>query len=473
MNTNFVSVAKSLITNTPDFHISITSNASSVHDWISTLSPLVAAFLAILGVVLTAYYTVKRGILDARYGYASNIFQHRIRQLTEFYAPMLVNVEKSRRLYEKLLLILEANNSAFKRSEFRLLDRMHELSNKDERCKPVIEAIINTGEKMSQLIIDKSALIEGGVTNYYIDYVAHFEILKAAKLQPPPPTANPGWHKYGYYTRLLNREIMEGHKCIMSRIRPYMKAGDRIVGRLLNQSGSPFTIYQPEPVMKILHYYEDHAKDFAKRLPPKNISLVQDRFIERIQKSFGNKNQMPQIRIMDLGCGTGRDSEVFLKKGYNVLGIDGSPAMLGLSREKNESFVKSGKLELYERTYDEIDFNSEFEGIWATAAFVHLSPEEIKSAINLCADAMVDAGVLLISVKYGSGSEEYVGRQFFRYNEASLRKIFSLIPSLNNLDIFVTDSEANILTLETLSAENLDSAEQKKLFINVICNKKF
>lgn len=65
------------------------------------------------------------------------------------------------------------------------------------------------------------------------------------------------------------------------------------------------------------------------------------------------------LKILDVGCGTGRHSIELTKRGYTVTGIDLSESQLALAREK----AKSNNLNIDFRQHDarDLPFNCEFE----------------------------------------------------------------------------------------------------------------
>jgi 2-polyprenyl-3-methyl-5-hydroxy-6-metoxy-1,4-benzoquinol methylase len=61
-------------------------------------------------------------------------------------------------------------------------------------------------------------------------------------------------------------------------------------------------------------------------------------------------------RILDAGCGSGRDSLAFLQKGYQVSSIDASAEMVNAT-------TKLTGLEAKLLTFDALDFDGEFDGL--------------------------------------------------------------------------------------------------------------
>ena len=64
-------------------------------------------------------------------------------------------------------------------------------------------------------------------------------------------------------------------------------------------------------------------------------------------------------RIIDLGCGGGRNVQHFLTKAKYVYGLDYSKMSVKVSRELNEKEIKAGRCEIFEGDVSEIPFEDE------------------------------------------------------------------------------------------------------------------
>lgn len=53
-------------------------------------------------------------------------------------------------------------------------------------------------------------------------------------------------------------------------------------------------------------------------------------YIEKIFKTYGKKPSL----VLDLGCGTGSITNILAKRGYDMIGVDLSPDMLNVARDK-------------------------------------------------------------------------------------------------------------------------------------------
>lgn len=107
---------------------------------------------------------------------------------------------------------------------------------------------------------------------------------------------------------------------------------------------------------------------------------------------------LPGGRIIEVGCGSGRDAFLLNKEGYTVVGIDLSEAMLSLAREivPSAEFVKMDMCML--------EFPSEhFDGFWAAASLLHLPKRKICQAIKEIRRVTKTGGVGFIAMKPGEG----------------------------------------------------------------------
>src|SRR3954471_15362423 len=56
---------------------------------------------------------------------------------------------------------------------------------------------------------------------------------------------------------------------------------------------------------------------------------------------FNHIDKTRTLKILDLGCGPGRDTRFFLGKGYDVVSMDASKSMVELTKEINPQTVLS------------------------------------------------------------------------------------------------------------------------------------
>ena len=113
----------------------------------------------------------------------------------------------------------------------------------------------------------------------------------------------------------------------------------------------------------------------------------------------------PGARVLDLGCGSGRDTLAFTRDGFDVTAVDGSEGMCRVASVYTGVPVRC-------LDFMDLDYEGEFDGVWACASLLHLRPDELPTALSLIRRALVDGGVLCMSFKRGGFSGRRDGRWY-------------------------------------------------------------
>lgn len=163
-----------------------------------------------------------------------------------------------------------------------------------------------------------------------------------------------------------------------------------------------------------LDYYNSKAKDFVSDTVDIVFTEIQDIFLECVP--VGGK-------ILDFGCGSGRDTKYFLSKGYNVDAIDGSEKLCKIASEYTGVPVK-------QMLFEELDVVEEYDGIWACASILHVEKKQLTDIMKKIAIATKTDGVVYASFKYGEFEGVRNGRFFTYLTEESLGKLLEAVPEL-------------------------------------------
>lgn len=174
---------------------------------------------------------------------------------------------------------------------------------------------------------------------------------------------------------------------------------------------------------KTLEYYNENAGKFILGTLNVDMMTIQKKFISYIPK--GSK-------VLDLGCGSGRDSLYFKELGYDVTAVDGSAEMC-IQAEKNIGQT------VINMTFDKLNYEAEFDGIWACASLLHVPSSDIKNVIIKIEKALKKGGYFYFSVKYGDYEGKREGRYYTDYTEKSVENLFNAVPSLQKVDMWLTD----------------------------------
>lgn len=148
-------------------------------------------------------------------------------------------------------------------------------------------------------------------------------------------------------------------------------------------------------VNKTLNYYNQNADSFIEGTVSVNFKEVQDKFLQML---YGKK-------ILDFGCGSGRDTMYFLKSGFDVTATDGSEELCKYASEYTGIQVK----QMLFQDLDEVDY---YDGIWACSSILHLSKNELRIVMNKMSRALKAGGIIYTSFKYGNFEGERNGRFF-------------------------------------------------------------
>ena len=153
-----------------------------------------------------------------------------------------------------------------------------------------------------------------------------------------------------------------------------------------------------------IRYYNENAKGFCAGTINADMSVCRDKFVAYLQKG---------AKILDAGCGSGRDSKVFLNMGFDVVAMDASIEVC----KEAEAYLNRPVLC---QTFEEINFVEEFDGIWACASLLHVAKSEMDSVMEKMKRALKERGMMYVSFKYGKSEREKDGRFFSDYTEETL-----------------------------------------------------
>ena len=130
--------------------------------------------------------------------------------------------------------------------------------------------------------------------------------------------------------------------------------------------------------------------------------------------------------ILDLGCGSGRDSKFFIDNGFTVEAIDGSYELCKSASRYIGQPVRH-------IMFQDLDYVDKFDGIWACASLLHIPIESLPEILDKISLALKHNGILYASFKYGDFSGERNGRIFTDLDEAKLEDILKLTNGLHIL----------------------------------------
>ncbi|MGD8206300.1 class I SAM-dependent methyltransferase [Pantoea sp. FN0305] len=163
-----------------------------------------------------------------------------------------------------------------------------------------------------------------------------------------------------------------------------------------------------------INYYQQHAQRFFDETVRVDMSALHDRFLAYLS---------PGARILDAGCGSGRDASAFLARGYAVEAFDASFEMA------QRAAALTG-LPVSVMRFEDFSAPARYDGIWCCASLLHVAEADLLAVFARLANALKPNGVWYLSFKLGRGEREKDGRRFTDMDEARLRELMRALPEL-------------------------------------------
>ena len=171
-----------------------------------------------------------------------------------------------------------------------------------------------------------------------------------------------------------------------------------------------------------IEYYNNAARKFTRDTQKVEFSAIQNKFLSHLRKGS---------LILDLGCGSGRDSKVFIEKGYKVVALDASSELCRIASEFTG-------LNVINSTFDDFETTDRFDGIWACASLLHVERKSLSSLIQKYISLLNENGVFYLSFKYGTYDGMRNGRYFNDLDEDLLNKCIAQVKDAEIGDLSVS-----------------------------------
>lgn len=158
------------------------------------------------------------------------------------------------------------------------------------------------------------------------------------------------------------------------------------------------------------NYYQTHGQEYAE-----STSLIDpSSFLEPFTRCL-----TPGARVLDVGCGSGRDLLWLRSRGFAPTGFEQSTVLAECARVLSDCQVLEGDF----FCHDFSDYS--FDGLLMVGAMVHVPPLQFESIFKSICRALRKQGSLYISLKEGKGTRQNPdGRLFYLWQREQLEEIF-------------------------------------------------
>ena len=151
-----------------------------------------------------------------------------------------------------------------------------------------------------------------------------------------------------------------------------------------------------------LAHYQDCAEDFRQGTRDHDVSQNIAALLRHIQAA-------PPLRILDFGCGPGRDLRTFRALGHEPVGLDGCANFVDMAR------ADSG-CEVWLQDFLALDLPpADFDGIFANAVLFHIPSQALPRVLGQLHAALKPGGVLFSSNPRGDNQEGWNGDRYGAY----------------------------------------------------------
>lgn len=177
--------------------------------------------------------------------------------------------------------------------------------------------------------------------------------------------------------------------------------------------------------MDSIDYYNQYASLYFENTVNLDMGETAKKFMELVEEG-GN--------ILDLGCGSGRDSKLFMEHGFEVTAMDASSEMCELAG------IHTG-LDVLLLDARQMEFEEVFDGIWACSSLLHITPVELAEVLKRIEKSLAPGGVFYMSVKKGEEQGFRNKRYFADYEKEELERLceentnLTVLETWNTLDI--------------------------------------
>ena len=150
---------------------------------------------------------------------------------------------------------------------------------------------------------------------------------------------------------------------------------------------------------KTLQHYDENAAAFFKGTEDHDVT-------QNINALLAGMLCAPPWRILDFGCGPGRDLIRFAALGHEPVGLDGSAAFVAMARQ-------SSGCEVLLQDFLALDLPpSCFDGVFANASLFHVPGQALPLVLQALWAALKPDGVLFASNPRGDNQEGWSGERY-------------------------------------------------------------
>lgn len=160
-----------------------------------------------------------------------------------------------------------------------------------------------------------------------------------------------------------------------------------------------------------LAHYRERAEDFWQGTRDHDVRQNIEALLRHIRAA-------PPFRILDFGCGPGRDLAAFRALGHEPVGLEGAPEFAAMAREH-------AGCEVLQQDFLALDLPAgRFDGVFANASLFHVPSRELPRVLRELHAALKPEGVLFASNPRGDNEEGWSRGRYGVYHHLDRWRAF-------------------------------------------------
>jgi SAM-dependent methyltransferase len=153
-----------------------------------------------------------------------------------------------------------------------------------------------------------------------------------------------------------------------------------------------------------LAHYERYASEFWEGTRDHDVSQNIAALLQYIEGPA-------PFRLLDFGCGPGRDLATFTQLGHHAIGLEGAARLAAMAR------AHSG-CEVLQQNFLRLSLpDNSFDGIFANAVLFHVPSRALPRVLKELHATLKPGGVLFSSNPRGNGQEGWTGGRYGAFHE--------------------------------------------------------
>ena len=154
---------------------------------------------------------------------------------------------------------------------------------------------------------------------------------------------------------------------------------------------------------KTLAHYNEHAAEYWEGTREHDVG-------QNIEALMRHIRAASPFRILDFGCGPGRDLAAFRALGHESIGLEGSPVLAAMAREHSGC-------EVWEQDFLALKLPAGyFDGIFANASLFHVPCQQLPRVLRELNATLRPDGVLFTSNPRGDNKEGWNQGRYGAYH---------------------------------------------------------